>query len=282
MAVNWGGALSGAASGASGGSMFGPGWGTAIGAVGGGLMGMFSPDEEGTSGEAQWLQNPQWNTFEEMPIAYRLAGEHTASGLEALESGQYPTWLKNWLDIERKRRMEGLKEGYYGSRLTGPGILETQQAGDVAAGRRGSGAGSNYAAQLAQYGKGMFDIEDVLTQTGQGKMGELEQYYTNTLMNPEFYGPKGQWNITPGQAGGPSPMMQGLGALGALGGALGKGYFTGGTKASSVSTTGLADKIMGTQPKYTNIGNPFSGGYGLRQVNRLNPSPEYKYLMGMD
>jgi hypothetical protein len=163
---------------------------------GAGVAGAAMNKNKGKSqpGGAQWLQNPQYSFTEPR---MELTSDYVTKGIQALSEGKPPTWWQAYEPVERKKRQKSLYEQYYGGGF-GPGVLETQQSTDIAAGRRGAGGGSNYAKQLQQYSMGLQDIEDLLTQGGAGAMQTAEQSYIPWSANMPT-GPSGQWMTYAGQ-----------------------------------------------------------------------------------
>lgn len=219
MTINWGGAGTGAVGGATMGSRLGP-WGAVAGGGLGALAGLFGGEgKEAQPGGYQWLQQPEYqNVGTNMGTIWDYLGR----GIQALQEGKPPTWFQQWAPLEEYQRKNKLTGTYYGKgagaaggNLFGPGILATQQATDIAAGRRGAGAGSNYAKQLQMYGQGMTDIDNYLSQLGATAMQGAEQQYLSSAANLPR-GPQGQWMPYGETAYQPSGTESILGAVGQM------------------------------------------------------------------
>jgi len=236
MAFDYGSAGGGAITGAQAGSTIAPGIGTAIGAVAGGLLGGFGGGKKGTAPTWQWLQNPEYqNTRGTMESTWDYLGK----GLQSLQEGKPPTWWQNYRPLEEYQRKNALYGQYYGKgagaqgNQWGPGILDTQRAADVAAGRRGAGGGSNYAKQLNQYSQGMTEIDKYLSQLGFQAMGQQEQTLLSGVQGMlSGRGPEGQWSSVGGTAAQPGWGSQVLNAVGGLNAT--QGGFAGATGLNNI------------------------------------------------
>lgn len=223
MATNWGG-LTGSVIGTGIGAFGGPLTAGIGGMIGGGIGGMFDPQGGGTPGQAggyQWLQNPE---YAQATNAMGNYWDYLSGGLQSMQEGKPPTWFQNWRPLEESQRKQALYGTYYGKgagarggNQFGPGVLATQSAKDVAAGRRGAGAGSNYAKQLDEYAQAMNDIDEYFSKLGFGAMDTSEQRYLTSFQNSaNIRGPQGQWGSfegVPFQPSGMQSMMQGVGAM---------------------------------------------------------------------
>ena len=165
------------------------------------------------------LQNPE---YAGAASGMGTMWDYLGKGMQSLQEDKPPTWFQQWAPLEEYQRKNKLRGTYYGTgagaaggNQFGPGILATQQATDVAAGRRGAGAGSNMAKQLQQYGQGMSDIDSYLSQLGAGAMqGAETQYLSSAAQLPR--GPQGQWSSyegTPYQPSGGESVMNAVGQM---------------------------------------------------------------------
>lgn len=107
--ANWGGAAGGAASGAALGSQIMPGWGTAIGAVAGGVMGLFGgkkkKDESSSGGGYQ--MSPEQQQLLNNQLAYSNGGVQAMGDLQKF----YQTG--NWFDMYQAGEGYGDQLGAY-------------------------------------------------------------------------------------------------------------------------------------------------------------------------
>lgn len=107
MSVNWAGGATGAASGAAMGSAFGP-WGTAIGGVGGGLIGLFAG-----GGGSSSAGNAQQASLDE--------------AMKRLQAGSAEQYQRRMKDLETTMSFYGPAQRYlesiYGGAATGPQAL---------------------------------------------------------------------------------------------------------------------------------------------------------------
>lgn len=164
---------------------------------------------EGTPSQATWLQKPQYRN---VAPAMESAWDYVSKGLESIQAGKPPTWFQQWRPLEETQRRNALYGTYYGGggqagvlgQGFGPGILEGQRAADIKAGRRGAGAGSNYARQLDQYAKASNELSNYMSQLGAQAMESSEGRYINAMSQGGLnQGPEGEWWKQEGTEGSP-------------------------------------------------------------------------------
>ena len=218
----------------------------------------------------QWLPTPQ---LPQAKQAYGNYFDYLSGGLQSLQEGKPPTWFQNWAPLEEKQRKNALTGTYYGKGAGaaggnfGPGVLATQQGADVAAGRRGAGAGSNYANQLNQYAYGNKQIDDYLSQLGAGAMQQEETNLMNAFpASYQISQEPGAWGSYAGTEAQPSS-MQAAGAglstavpylLSSLTGAGGQngmgGYFNPDTSSSTALNNSVYASQWNPSNQYNNTG----------------------------
>jgi len=196
--MNWGGAGQGAMGGAAAGSMFGP-WGTAIGAVGGGLIGMFGQQDEETDAtyNTQWNQNPQYGYTQ--PNMDYLSNYYN-QGLNQLQAGKAPLWYQQYEQAQKPRQKMNASQMYFGgSPYGGAGLMDQNLSQMV---KMGTPAGKRPTQQgklLDSYANQSRMIDEYFTTGGSNAMRDTEAMYLGGMRNlPE--GPSGSWSQwqTPG------------------------------------------------------------------------------------
>ena len=152
----------------------------AAGSIAGGMMS--GSGKKGKSGG--YIPQPQEQWLPETAPTLSSMWDYMGKGMQALSEGKPPTWFQRWAPLEEAQRKNKLRGTYWGSgagaaggEQFGPGILQTTQAADIKAGRRGSGAGSNYNKQLAEYAQRESEIGDYMTKTGAMAMEGAEGRY---------------------------------------------------------------------------------------------------------
>lgn len=227
----------------------------------------------------------QWNATPENPLARRLKTtqyDYLANGLDALAMGKPPTWFQQYRPLEEAQRKNALTGQYYGAgagaagskgyagyggsggNAFAPGVFKQQQAADVAAGRRGSGGGSNYAKQLALYQQQMQDIDNYLSQMGAASMQSAEQTYLSSAGGVSQYA-QGQWAPFEGTDYQPSAGQQ-MGAMvgqmtpyfASMAGQLGGGSSQWGQPLNSSTGAQIAQPMYGGQPAQSHVYNQFA------------------------
>jgi hypothetical protein len=252
-------------------------------ALGSGLSyGLSQMNQGGKSAQAGGYQ---WNATPENPLAKRLKTtqyDYLANGLDALAAGKPPTWFQQYRPLEEAQRKNALSGQYYGAgagaagskgyagyggsggNAFAPGVFKQQQAADVAAGRRGSGGGSNYAKQLALYQQQMQDIDNYLSQMGAASMQTAEQTYLQGAQGVSQYaqGSWGGFDATEAQA---SPYQQIGSAVGAMTpyfasmmGQMGGGSSQYGQALNSSTGAQIAQPLYGGQPAQSHVYNQFA------------------------
>ena len=213
------------------------------GMIGGGIGSMFDKgggSQSAQGGGYQWDENPQYSNVENSMGNY---WDYLGKSLQAMQMGQPTEGFQQFRANEEYQRKNALRGSYYGAGAgaagsgpyTGegaggygvnmnpganyfrPGVLDTQMSQDVRVGRRGAGAGSNYAKQLAIYGQSMNDIDMYLSQLGYADQQNNKTQILNAFQNSgNIRGPEGAWHSFEGTSYQPSGMESSMNTLGQL------------------------------------------------------------------
>jgi hypothetical protein len=126
MAINGGGAAGGAMAGAQMGSMFGP-WGTAIGAVGGGIMGAMSKKSKTSTFDPMSLYTPEQRAS--ILALQSLASTGSGAGIDLGKaySGDLGYYTQNQGEIDATANLQGLMGG---QDITGARDVYARMAGN--------------------------------------------------------------------------------------------------------------------------------------------------------
>jgi hypothetical protein len=178
----------------------------------------------GASGNRRGQAQPGGFQYLPYPIRpeYQEAGEFFRNAMQRTQEGRAPVWFERWRPTEEARNFQDIYATYYGGDVTGiggqpgspvgrrfsAGILDTQRAADVAAGRRGEGAGTNYAAQLEQYARELADARQLMGQLEAQTIGQTGA--TSAQQLAAMYDPRrmGEYQAYAGRPYQPSGLEQ--------------------------------------------------------------------------